>query len=123
MANGSSIHVRVIKNDFGRIQTSMVSKSADMTEQTAAAIVTDARRRAPMRSGDLRGSIQPRKVGLGWVVVTESPYAARIEFGFHGADSLGRHYSQAAQPYLTPAAEAQRRPYLSRLAAALGSVR
>ncbi len=32
-------------------------------------------------------------------------YAARIEYGFNDTDSLGRRYHQAAQPYLTPAAE------------------
>jgi HK97 gp10 family phage protein len=30
-------------------------------------------------------------------------YARRIEFGFIGTDSLGRHYHQAAQPYMRPA--------------------
>lgn len=33
----------------------------------------------------------------------EIPYAARIEFGFTGADRLGRVYNQAAQPYMRPA--------------------
>ena len=33
----------------------------------------------------------------------EPPYARRIEFGFVGTDSLGRHYHQAAQPYMRPA--------------------
>jgi HK97 gp10 family phage protein len=34
---------------------------------------------------------------------TDVAYGARIEFGFMQADSLGRHYNQAAQPYLRPA--------------------
>jgi Bacteriophage HK97-gp10, putative tail-component len=33
----------------------------------------------------------------------EPPYARRIEYGFVGADSLGRNYHQAAQPYMRPA--------------------
>lgn len=33
----------------------------------------------------------------------EPPYARRIEMGFVGQDSLGRHYHQAAQPYMRPA--------------------
>ena len=36
-------------------------------------------------------------------VGTDEPYARRIEFGFHGYDSLGRFYNQAARPYLYPA--------------------
>lgn len=34
---------------------------------------------------------------------TDKEYAARIEFGFMQADSLGRHYNQPAQPYMRPA--------------------
>ena len=33
----------------------------------------------------------------------DPPYARRIEYGFVGADSLGRIYNQAAQPYMRPA--------------------
>lgn len=40
------------------------------------------------------------QVGVG------EPYAARLEFGFHGADSLGRVYDQNAEPYLQPAMDA-----------------
>lgn len=36
---------------------------------------------------------------------TDVEYARRIEYGFNGTDSLGRQYSQAAQPYLRPAAD------------------
>ncbi|MCB0107683.1 MAG: HK97 gp10 family phage protein [Caldilineaceae bacterium] len=36
-------------------------------------------------------------------VGTDSPYARRIELGFHGYDSLGRFYNQGPQPYLLPA--------------------
>jgi hypothetical protein len=36
---------------------------------------------------------------------TNVEYARRIEYGFQGADSLGRNYSQAAQPYLRPAVD------------------
>ena len=30
------------------------------------------------------------------------PYAARLEYGFVGTDSLGRNYNQAPEPYLQP---------------------
>lgn len=33
----------------------------------------------------------------------DPPYARRVEYGFVGQDSLGRHYHQAAQPYMRPA--------------------
>lgn len=37
------------------------------------------------------------------LVGTDVPYGPRIEYGFAGADALGRHYNQPAQPYLRPA--------------------
>jgi hypothetical protein len=36
-------------------------------------------------------------------VGTNLVYARREEYGFHGRDSLGRLYNQAAHPYLRPA--------------------
>lgn len=50
----------------------------------------------PERSG-ARGTAAVR-------VGTNVEYAARVEFGFVGQDSLGRHFNQAGQPYLTRAA-------------------
>jgi len=68
-----------------------------------------ARQRAPYKTGTLRRSIQvieqgPREVAVG----SRVPYAARIEFGFAGRDSLGRLYNQPAKPYLRPAIEETR---------------
>jgi len=37
------------------------------------------------------------------VVGTNVEYARRIEHGFVGVDSLGRHYNQEGRPYLYPA--------------------
>lgn len=39
-----------------------------------------------------------------WLVGNSSPQAARLEFGFVGSDSLGRHYHQAPFPHFRPAA-------------------
>jgi len=44
------------------------------------------------------------RVALG----TNVKYAKRVEFGFEGADSLGRVYHQQAQPYLRPAFDEER---------------
>lgn len=40
---------------------------------------------------------EPNKYGF------DPAYARRIEYGFEGADSLGRVYHQPAQPYMRPA--------------------
>ena len=36
-------------------------------------------------------------------VGTKVPYAARLEFGYKGPDSLGRKFNQKARPYMRPA--------------------
>ena len=36
---------------------------------------------------------------------TDEPYARRLEFGFHGADSRGRVYNQGPRPHWGPAAD------------------
>ena len=82
---------------------------------TAAALIVegDATLRAPVGKypagsgrvgGNLRSSITHRVVSDEEAHVgTNVEYAARIEFGFSGIDSLGRKYNQPAQPYLRPA--------------------
>lgn len=72
-------------------------------------IANDAKGRAPYKSGTLRRSIEPQAVAPGEVIVGSSvPYARRLEYGFMQADRLGRHYNQAARPYLRPAFDANK---------------
>lgn len=72
-------------------------------------IANDARPRAAYKTGTLRRSIEVKELGPGEVRVgSELPYAARIEFGFSGRDSLGRVYSQGARPYLRPSLDENR---------------
>lgn len=80
----------------------------DAANEGAKAIVEEAQRLVPVKSGDLRDSIQAQPleqangsytVGIG----SPLPYARRIEYGFNDTDSLGREYHQPAQPYLRPA--------------------
>ena len=72
-------------------------------------VENEAKNRAPYVTGTLRRSITHKIEGDDALVGPFSavPYAARIEFGFVGADSLGRVYNQAAQPYLRPALQAK----------------
>jgi len=78
-------------------------------------IANDAKAHAPVLTGTLRRSIHTiaEHVGANQASVdigTDVVYAARIEFGFVGADSLGRNYHQGARPYLRPALESGRGP-------------
>lgn len=63
-----------------------------------------------VKTGNLLNSIKkgPAKVSDTSAEVevgTNVPYAARLEFGFSGADSLGRIYNQPARPYMRPAVD------------------
>jgi hypothetical protein len=59
-------------------------------------------------TGDYRRSwtIADVQTGPGWAVAsvgTNAPQGRRLEFGFHGVDSLGRKYNQPPYPHVTPA--------------------
>lgn len=71
----------------------------------ALVVMNDAKDRAPFKTGTLMRSISQAPVPghLSVTVGTDLPYAARMEYGFVGRDSLGRRYNQPAQPYLRPA--------------------
>ena len=62
------------------------------------------------RTGALFGSLRADPVvsgggSPGRVIYPSTPYARRIELGFHGADSLGRMYNQQPYPYFFPGVE------------------
>lgn len=66
-------------------------------------VVNAAKQKAPYLTGTLRRSIRAEVQSGAVVVGSDTPYAARLEFGFEGADSRGRVYHQAPRPYLRPA--------------------
>ena len=74
-------------------------------DKGAAIVEADAKIRVPKESRRLMGSIDREPVGnqVAVKVFTKDPYAKRIERGFYGKDSLGRHYHQQGQPYMKPA--------------------
>ena len=55
-------------------------------------------------------------------VGTNNPQARRLEFGFHGQDSLGRHYNQPPRPHFGPALDEIEPGYLAGLESALESL-
>lgn len=95
-------------------------------------MANDIKPRAAYKTGTLRRSIHAERVSVPGAVAavavgTDVPYARRIEYGFSGADSRGRVYHQAAQPYMRPGFDATReaavnevRRVLEKLVAAAG---
>lgn len=61
-------------------------------------------------TGDYRRSWQMTTFGRGESqaesqVWTDAPQFMRLEYGFHGVDSLGRHYDQPPFPHVAPAVD------------------
>ena len=84
---------------------------------------------APYDTGTLRRSIHVEPVSgiirdgqnRAYVVVgTDLPYARRLEFGFVGADRLGRVYNQAPRPYFRPPLDSNFEKYKNIYLAAMG---
>jgi hypothetical protein len=72
----------------------------------AQALLSRIKARAPVATGRYRASWRVEGGGRGSRVVSSSePYGQRLEHGFSGTDALGRHYSQAPQPHVDPAAD------------------
>jgi hypothetical protein len=72
--------------------------------------------RAPRRTGAYANSITAEAHGLSISAGTSAPQADRLEYGFTGVDSLGRHYHQSPQPHFRPALDAFQEIYALRLA-------
>ena len=106
----TSIEFIVNRNEFGRLASRLRSRVADASQETAEAIVEDAKQRVPVDTGELRDSIDARSEGIGYIVEATAGHAGFVEYGTR---------RMAAQPYLTPAAEAQRAPFIERLKRAL----
>lgn len=80
-------------------------------DQASAMLLTQIKANASGRpgpnvdTGDYRRSWTRRKVPGGFSVGTNRPQARRLEYGFYGADSLGRVYAQPPYPHVGPAAD------------------
>jgi len=98
-------------------------QAPDVSDKIYRAIVTDflarVKERTPVRTGYLRaswtvvtaqsaagvtggdGGIGDLHYGDGCLIVNPAVYARRVEFGFVGTDSLGRHYNEKGRGMLT----------------------
>ena len=99
-----------------------VKKKLPVAVRKACVIVQDAAQLlSPIKKGALMGSITIEPINEYSAKVGPSiAYDRRIELGFVGADSLGRIYNQAAQPYLRPAADNNRQRVADELGVTIG---
>ena len=96
-----------LRDNGSVITKNLLNSLAYATEKTQSSVSgTDGQ---PLEKADKR----TLKVG------TSVVYAARVEFGFDGQDSLGRTYNQPAKPYLRTIFETKRKQILAIMQSAL----
>jgi HK97 gp10 family phage protein len=97
----------VVWNGIPALLVAVEANERAAVKSTADAIANDARARAPVATGFLRGSIHADTVEAGKeaVVSVDASYGAYVEYGT---------YKMAAQPYLAPAVEAHRNEFFEK---------
>lgn len=90
---GAQVIEKTSKESFGPAHAKGTPKSSDKAQS-----VTGTLRRSihmvgvsSLGAGTWRSQVAPSTV-----------YARRVELGFHGADSIGRHYDQPGYAYMKP---------------------
>lgn len=104
-----SITVQVLSNRLPQISAGLEAKASEIVRRTALNIEAHAKRIVPVDTGNLKNSIQTAMEpdGLEAEVGTAVEYGPYVEWGTS---------HQSAQPYLGPAAEAERGPYRKAMA-------
>jgi len=99
--------VTIVYNHFPRITAAIRPAVRVIVQETLADIEIGAKMRVPVDTGALMGSIQPEMTGeTSGAVYTEIEYSVYQEYGTS---------RMAATPYMTPAAENERRHFMRKL--------
>jgi Bacteriophage HK97-gp10, putative tail-component len=114
----ATVSIGTLNDTLAKALAAAQAGLASGVEQGAEMLAEEARMLVPVDTGNLQRHIHtnrveetPTRQTMQVVPFDESgneygfdpPYARRIEYGFIGTDKLGRHYHQAAQPYMRPA--------------------
>ncbi len=97
-----------------KITAELRPRASDVVQTYGILVASDYARGVPVISGNLKNSITSEshlEQDLLYIAQDGTEYGARVELGFHGEDSLGRNYNQAAQPALVPAVEKWREKF------------
>lgn len=107
--------IETVLAKFNGIQRRAYPEAEALAERSAERLVARLRETAPVETGEYRDSIRPERrrsgifrQGSTWAVLSDSPYAARLVFGYVGTDSLGRSYNDPPRHPWGPAIEMER---------------
>ncbi len=103
------IGITITRNDLGLISEQMAQKFRTLVKKTTFDVEAAAKIKCPVDTGALRSSIQSdfENDGMTGVIAVGMEYGPHVEFGTD---------RQRAQPYLTPAVEDNRTPFLEGVA-------
>ena len=100
--------IEIVYDKFPELAAKLPEAVGRIVQETIFAIETTAKIRCPVDTGALRASIQSEMTGdTSGQVATNIEYSVYVEYG----TSRG----SPAQPYMTPAGEAERRHYLRKM--------
>ncbi len=91
--------IRIEYNHLPQISAQMEDRASQVVRKAAFEVEKRAKEVVPVDSGTLKGSIQTKADGLQATVGVGAEYGIYVEMGT---------YKMAAQPFMTPAAEAVR---------------
>jgi hypothetical protein len=99
--------IEIVYDHFPRLSAALAPAVGKIVQETILAIETSSKIKCPVDTGALRASLHSEMTGeTSGMVSTSMSYSQFVEYGTSKA---------AAQPYLTPAAEAERRHWLRKL--------
>ena len=103
-------------NNFGRLRAELIRGGSPLVRKAALDIESHAKTFSPVDTGNLKASIQaqPRENPLSWTVGTPVEYAPHQEYGT---------VNQSGTPFLRPAVERVRQPFIDAWARFLGGLR
>lgn len=97
------------------VRTGMRKEIQALAGEFSGKLLAAVREMAPVDTGGYRSRITATVVGFTLTVESNDAYAQRLEYGFIGVDSLGRHYAQPPQPHFRPAGDKVGPEYVEQL--------
>ncbi len=99
--------LNLLTRDLGKLAATVMKNESIAVRLAGQEYANDVKAIAPYKTGTYRRSIHVEMSTEGLhpvaLIGTNVPYGRRLEFGFVGADSLGRIYNQAPRPHWRPA--------------------
>lgn len=117
---GAYTNAAQVATSLDRVGAVAAVRAVEVTRHHTMLLQTRVMALSPKKTGDYRRRWQSTITSNGFdiegTVGNNAPQARRLEYGFVGADRIGRVFNQAPQPHLGPAWAAQGPQYVQDMA-------